>query len=582
MKNSVIEIPRVVEAKDLNGFVSSKVHSLNPEPKAFGDIPGRCLKLEIARPGLLESLQFIDDHTAQQPSAADEIELEVEATGVNFRDVLIALGLIASDNVGRDCAGIITQAGIDSNFNVGDRVVCIAPGAFQTRARPKAVMACPIPLDMPFTTAAALLAPFLTAYYALVEVGRIRPHETVLIHSAAGGTGQACIQLAQLYGAEIYATAGTDEKRELLRETYGIPNDHIFTSRLPAFASGIRTMTKGRGVDVVVNSLAGEAMRNTWEECLAPLGRFIEIGKKDISSFGQFPMSTFAKNVTFASVVLTMHCSETPAITGNLLTRIVDLLLDGKINVQEPLAVFNASQIEEAFHLMQSGRNRGKMAITFGDQDIVPVAWVQDGTSILPKYHFDANASYVIAGGLGGLGQSIARWMASHRARHLILLGSSNPIRKAGKVLVDELRAQGVSVATPPCDVSDSAALKHALNHCRETMPPIKGCIQGAMVLKDAAFANMSRENFDAVLGPFLESAFTTPDGYGFLVLLSSITGITGNYGQANYAAGNTYQDALAQYRVTHGQKAVSADLSNIRSVGYLAERHELATALRI
>ncbi len=179
--------------------------------------------------------------------------------------------------------------------------------------------------------------------------------------------------MAQLYHAEIYATVGSDEKRTLLRETYGIPDDHIFTSRSPAFASGIGAMTKGRGVDVIINSLAGEALRNTWEECLAPLGRFIEIGKKDIMSLGQLPMATFAKNVTFASVDLMLHLREMPAFVGEMLARVVQLWVEGKISVQKPLEVYKASRIE-AFRLMQSGKNKGKMVITFGPQDLVPVS----------------------------------------------------------------------------------------------------------------------------------------------------------------------------------------------------------------
>ncbi|KAI4168739.1 MAG: hypothetical protein LQ343_006175 [Gyalolechia ehrenbergii] len=572
----LIQIPRVVDANHLDRFVYSKVTTANAEPRPFGDTPSRCLKLNVAKP-------------------------EVKATGVNFLDVLIALGQVPSDHIGRDCAGVITQAGSDSSLNVGDRVVCNTIGAYRTRARCKAAVACRIPNDISFTIAAALPTPFLTAYYALVEVARLRPHETVLIHSAAGGTGQACVQIAQLYSAEIYATVGAEEKRELLRETYGIPDDHIFTSRSPAFTSGISAMTKGRGVDVVINSLAGEALRNTWEQCLAPLGRFIEIGKKDIMSLGQLPMSTFAKNVTFASVDLMMHLRETPAFVGSLLNRVVDLLVDGKISVQKPLAIFDASRIEEAFRLMQSGKNKGKMVIEFGSQDLVPVRPLDPKSrnmsstltagahktvpSNLPTYEFDANASYVIVGGLGGLGRSVARWMASLKARHLILLGSSNPIREAGKVLVEELQAQGVSIATPPCDVSDKAALERIINHCRETMPPIKGCIQGAMVLRDSSFANMSYENFHTVLRPKVQGSWNLhsllPKNMDFFILLSSYAGIIGSYGQTNYAAGNTYQDALAQYRVSHGEKAVSIDLANVRSVGYLAERDELAAALR-
>lgn len=375
VESSLIQIPRVVEAKELDDFVHSKVTTAKAEPRPFGETAGRCLKLEMANPGLLESFQFIDDERAQEAIATDEIELEVKATGLNFLDVLIALGRVSSDHIGRDCAGIVTQAGSNSSFAIGDRVVCTTVGAYQTRARVKAVAACRMPDAMSFATAAALPVPFLTAYYALVEVARIRPHESVLIHSAAGGTGQACVQMAQLYRAEIYATVGSDEKRTLLRETYGIPDDHIFTSRSPAFASGIGAMTKGRGVDVIINSLAGEALRSTWEECLAPLGRFIEIGKKDIMSLGQLPMATFAKNVTFASVDLMLHLREMPAFIGDMLARVVQLWVEGKISVQKPLEIFEASRIEEAFRLMQSGRNKGKMVITFGPQDLVPVSF---------------------------------------------------------------------------------------------------------------------------------------------------------------------------------------------------------------
>ena len=385
VESSLIQIPRVVQAKHLNGFVHSKVTTGKAMPRPFGETAGRCLKLEMANPGLLESFQFIDDETAQEEIAFDEIEVEVRATGVNFLDVLIALGRVSSNHIGRDCAGIVTQVGSNSSFEIGDHVVCTTVGAYQTRARVKAAAACRMPDSMPFTTAAALPTPFLTAYYALVEVARIRPQESVLIHSAAGGTGQACVQIAQLYGAEIYATVGSDEKRALLREWYGITDDHIFSSRSTVFVSGIGVMTKGRGVDVVINSLAGEALRSTWEDCLAPLGRFIEIGKKDIMSLGQLPMATFAKNVSFASVDLMLHLREMPTFVGEMLSRVVQLWVEEKISVQKPLEIFDAPRIEEAFRLMQSGRNKGKMVITFGPQDLVPVSSAPD----LPLGHIE-------------------------------------------------------------------------------------------------------------------------------------------------------------------------------------------------
>ena len=374
LKSTLVEVPRVVEATSINHFIHSRITPGKAEPIAWAATPGRYLRLDISKPGLLESLQFVDDLAASQPIAMDNIEVEVKAVGVIFRDLLIALRQLPSDQIGKDCAGVITQAGRGTKFKVGDRVVCIPEAAFQTRARCKSALACIIPDDLSFSAAAAIPSSFVTAWYSLVGIARIKPQESVLIHSAAGGVGQACIQIAQLHGAEVYATVGTGEKRVFLQEAYGIPDKHIFTSRSSAFASGIASMTNGRGVDVIVNSLAGEGLRTTWEECLAPFGRFVEIGKKDIQSFGSLSMSPFSNNVSFASVDLAPCCDQMPELLGRWLENIMKLFGEGKIYVQKPLTVFGASQIQEAFRLMQSGKGIGKSVIKFSDQDIVPVS----------------------------------------------------------------------------------------------------------------------------------------------------------------------------------------------------------------
>ncbi|KAL9037775.1 MAG: hypothetical protein Q9180_003532 [Flavoplaca navasiana] len=580
LNSTLVEVPRVVEAKEVNQFVHSRTTTGKAEPNAWAHTPKRCLRLDIPKPGLLESLQFIDDHAASRPIAMDEIEVEVKAVGLIFRDLLIALGQYPSDQIGKDCAGVVTQAGRATNFTIGDRVVCVADAAFQTRARCKGALACTITDHLSFSAAAAIPCSFITAWCSLVEVARIKPQESVLIHSAAGGTGQACIQIAQLHGAVVYASVGTEEKRKFLQETYGIPKNHIFTSRSSAFASGVSATTNGRGVDVIVNSLAGEALRSTWEDCLAPFGRFVEIGKKDIQSLGYLSMSPFSKNVSFASVDLALYCNQLPGLVGRWLETLMKLLEEGKIHVQKPLAIFDASQIQEAFRLMQGGKTMGKSVITFSDQDMVPTV-----PSSLPKYDFDANATYIIAGGLGGLGRSIARWMVSRKARYLILLGSSNPIREAGKVLVDELEAQGVFVATPSCDISEKDALERTLNKCLKNMPPIRGCVQAAMTLRDQVFVKTPYADFQAVLKPKVQGSWNLhsilPQKMDFFVLLSSLAALFGNHGQSAYAAANTFQDAFARHRVAQGERAVSIELGRIGDVGYAAENEELASTSR-
>jgi KR domain/Phosphopantetheine attachment site len=221
---------------------------------------------------------------------------------------------------------------------------------------------------------------------------------------------------------------------------------------------------------------------------------------------------------------------------------------------------------------------------------------------MLPRYNFNSNATYLIAGGLGGLGRSIARWMAERKAKNLILLSRSGIQHEAARILLDELKAKGVNVAAPPCDVSDLQALSFTLAECSKTMPPIKGCIQASMVLKvrlpnetsekqmltlsqDAGFANMSVEQFNAAVKPKVDGSWNLhtllPKGMDFFVLLASLSGVGGPYGQSNYASGNTYQDGLARYRVSRGEKAVSLDLGVLQSVGYVAERERLADLLQ-
>ncbi|KAL9603451.1 MAG: hypothetical protein Q9219_001138 [cf. Caloplaca sp. 3 TL-2023] len=578
---SLLEVPRLIQASSLNATIHSRTKSQKVEQRAFGEDSARNLKLAVGTPGLLDSLRFIDDATTPQTISSDEIEVEVKAAGVNFRDVLIASGQLKSEVFGSECSGIVTQAGQNSGFQLGDRVVSVAVGSYQRRARCKAAVACKLPETISYAAGAALPTPFITAYYCLLKVARIQARESVLIHSAAGGTGQACIQLAKMHNATIYATAGTEEKRLFLHTTYDIPKENIFTSRDPTFATGIKKRTGGQGVDIVINSLTGEALKTTWEECLAPLGRFVEIGKKDISSFGQLPMAAFANNKSFTYVDLVgLYAAQDPSFMGDILREILVLLEEGKISLQKPLEVFNASQIQDAFRWMQSGKNMGKAVIEFGDEDIVSVI-----PSTQPSYCFDLNATYVIAGGSGGLGRSIARWMASRNARSIILLSRSGSSTQATKDLIDELSALGVRIATPSCDVGDRTALEQTLDTCLQTMPPIKGCIQGAMVLKDALFVNMTHDDFTTPLKPKIQGSWNLhtllPKQMDFFVLLSSIAGVIGNRGQSNYAAGNTYQDALARYRVAQGEKAVSIDLGNVRHVGYIAEHDEVATTLK-
>ena len=371
-QNDMLLINRVIEAVAVDQHVHSRNTVQPPVLKPLGQDLTRPLKLSIAAPGMLDTLEFSDDLGASLPLLDDEVELEIKASGLNFRDVLIALGQVTGDSLGGECAGIVTKAGMNTRVRPGDRVVAFIEGSFATAGRCKGSRVCTIPDEVSFAAAAALPTVFCTALYSMSHWARLRPGETILIHSAAGGFGQAVIQLAKLHGAEIYVTVGSDEKRQFLFDTYNIPKDHMFSSRSDSFAKGIKLMTKDRGVDVVVNSLAGEALRSSWE-CVAPFGRFIEVGKKDIYNYGTLPMYQFAKNVTFACVDLVHLLDEKAELVGTLLEEILDMLRLGKITCPKPLHVYESSRVEEAFRYMQSGKNLGKIVVEFHADDIVPV-----------------------------------------------------------------------------------------------------------------------------------------------------------------------------------------------------------------
>lgn len=375
-KDGVLCINRVVEANALNERIFSAVVPQEPEMRGFGQQPERALALTISSPGLLDTLRFVDD-TADGPLAPEEVEISVRAVGVNFKNIMVALGQLPDKSLGQECAGIVTCVGADvdlSQVQVGDRVCCVTHGAFKTYARSHTSSVHRIPQNMAFSTAAALPVAFCTAYYGLHHLGRLRRGESILIHAAAGGVGQAAVQLAKSIGATIYVTVGSNEKKRLLMDLYRIPSDHFFSSRNLSFAQGIRRVTHGRGVDVVLKSLAGESLRQSFE-CVAPLGRFVEIGKKDMYLRENLPMSPFLQNITFASVDLGLIAEKAKPLMADLMKDVMELATahPARVHSPKPLHVFRSSEVETAFRYLQSGKNDGKTVIEIHQDDMVPV-----------------------------------------------------------------------------------------------------------------------------------------------------------------------------------------------------------------
>ena len=360
-------VGRIIEAGKLNQGIAAEVSEQKREHRAFGDSPP--LELNIGSPGLLDTLEFRQDKDTFRPLDPDEIEIEVKACGVNFRDCFIALGRIAGSSMGSECSGVVRRAGDRCGFRPGDRVCTGILGTYQTLVRCNEVNATRIPDNMTFVEAAAIPTTCATVCYALEHVGQIKKGESVLIHSGAGGTGQAAIQLAQLFDARIYVTVSSAEKKKLVMDLYDIPQDHIFYSRNTSFVQGIKEKTLGRGVDICLNSLSGDALVQSFE-CMAPFGRFLEIGKKDIFARRKLPMFPFAKNISFHAIDLSQTIVEKP----RLLRRIRESATFKKLKPARPLHVYGIGELEDAFRYLQGGKNTGKIVIEMRHDDHVPVS----------------------------------------------------------------------------------------------------------------------------------------------------------------------------------------------------------------
>ncbi|KAL8735751.1 MAG: hypothetical protein Q9166_000614 [cf. Caloplaca sp. 2 TL-2023] len=586
-RSGQVFVPRVVVDRSLQNRIRSQDTEAQVEPRRFRE-PSRSLRLEVATPGLLDSLRFVEDTTATAPLAANELRMQPRAYGVNFRDVMIALGQLEDASLmSSEHSGVVTEVGpnLANHLQVGDRICAWGGQAYAGSVTVSGDSVHRIPDNMTFETAASIPIVYATVYYGLVHIARVQKGESILIHSAAGGVGQAALMLANHLGAKTFVTVGSAEKKDLVMATYGVPEDRIFSSRELSFADGIKRLTDGNGVDVVLNSIAGEAFHATFE-CLSPLGRFVEIGKRDILADTRLDMGSFNKSITFASVDLGLVFEHDPLLAKRMITRVFALLATGAIQPVHPLNVFSLSDIESAFRLIQAGKHTGKVILQADEETIVKA--LPPPTSSIP---FVKDASYIVVGGLGGLGRAICHWMASRDCKNIILLSRSGMKSAHAASVKYELDSKGVKLAVYECDVSDRLQLDSVLSLCTKEMPQIKGVIHSAMVIRvsrrdknlnggakpDNIINKMTFSDYHAALRPKVQGTLnlhaalsSTP--LEFFLLLSSCVGIIGNNGQANYASACTFQDAFARHRTALGMPTRSLDLGMISGAGYVHE----------
>ena len=366
-------IPRLLEDKAANRAVGGKSNTLKPEIQPLWQ-PGNPLRLDMRDPGLLDTFQFVPDGQIEKNIDPHQVEIEVRSTALNFHDILVATGQLPNPNdFGVECSGLVTKLGSAvTGFRMGQRVCGLAAGTFGTHARTSQNLVCVIPEEMSYEVAASIPLVFSTSYYSIFHAARLQPGETILIHSAAAGIGQACIKLASLIGATIYVTVGTSDKASFLERTFGLPQSHILNSRDLSFRLKIMELTAGKGVDVILNSLAGDALRESWR-CIATFGRFIELGKRDSIENAKLGLAPFERSASFIAVGFDLFGAYKDGIAGEALQNVIDLFARKAVSPIEPITVNQMPEIERAFRFMQSGTHIGKIVINITQDCFVPV-----------------------------------------------------------------------------------------------------------------------------------------------------------------------------------------------------------------
>jgi acyl transferase domain-containing protein/aryl carrier-like protein len=550
-----------------------------PTEGARGPTPaGIPYRLAAHRPGTLDGLVL--QRLRRRPPGPGEVEIEVVAAGLNFSDVMKAMGMYPGlpDGpvpLGVECSGRITAVGQGVNeLQDGDEVLAVAGCAFGSHVVTRAELVAIKPPRLSFEEAATLPIAFLTASYALEHLGRLSTGESVLIHSASGGVGLAAIQLARGNGAEVFATAGTPEKREYLRAS-GI--DCVADSRSLDFGDEVLRHTGGRGVDVILNSLPGEAIPRGIAT-LADYGRFLEIGKRDIYQNARLGLQPFHKNLSFFAIDLDRVIRERPALLGSMLRDIVRRVGDGDLTPL-PHRAWPITDGVDAIRFMQHGKHIGKVVLTFRDQPVATVPTEDEPVT------YRADASYLITGGLGGFGLAVARWMAERGAGTLVLMGRRGADTPEARQAVAELEQLGSRVVVHAADVSKEADVGAVLAAIDRDLPPLRGVLHAAMVLEDALLINLDRDRMDRVLAPKLSGTWnlhtqTAGRSLDFFIMFSSLSSVFGHAGQGNYAAANAFLDAMAWYRRASGLPALTVNWGYLGDAGYLARRSELGERL--
>ncbi|WP_372404323.1 SDR family NAD(P)-dependent oxidoreductase [Streptomyces luteireticuli] len=526
------------------------VPRLRELPAATAPAAGRAHRLRLRRHGPGFGLDWVP---VPAPAALGpgEVLVEVRAAGLNYRDVLLATGSLPAGaepsayGPGLECAGVVAAVGEGVSLAVGERVFACVPGALASHVVVPAASAGRVPEHLTFAEAATLPVAFFTVHHSLEHLARLTAGETLLVHGAAGGVGLAALQYARHAGARVVATAGSPAKRTLLEQ---LGADHVLDSRTLGFADRVLELTGGEGVDVVLNSLAGEAIARNLD-VLRPGGRCVELGKRDIHTGGRLALRAFRNNLSFHAVDALQMMDRQRTLSARHVAELARRVHQG---VYRPLLhhLYPADEVMEAFALLRRSHHVGKVVVTL---DPAPRL-----TEPPRRLVCDPDATYLVTGGLTGLGAAVAGFLADRGARHLALVSRRGAATPGADGLLSGLARRGATATAYAADVADPVALTAVLDDMAARGRPLRGVVHSAMAVEDALLTELDDRAVEAVLAPKLRGTMlldrlTRRGDPDFFVVHSSVSATVGHRAQAAYAAGNLAMEGIVRARRAAG-----------------------------
>ncbi len=530
--------------------------------------------------GKIDALRY---EWAERPAPQEgEIELRIQRTGVNYEDLQKIEGRLRpivedtfyGNEIGMECAGTVIRVGANSGFLIGDRVVALVRDGFRSHAVVSEAFAVKIPDHLGWDVAGISMA-YLVAYRGLVDLAHLQEGERVLIHHATGGVGLAAVAIAKWIGAEIFATAGSVEKREYLRQL-GV--NHVYSSRDLDFGEQIREATQHEGIDVVIGAQSGQAVHVSLN-ALRGGGRYVEIGKKDIADDNSLPLRAFSRNLIFAALDIDRLMKSQPGLIQRTLQAVFAKLADGSFSLG-PTRTFAAAEVGDAFREMAANRHIGKMLVDFssGDVDVLE--------KVVSQPIIKADGSYIVTGGTSGFGLVTGRWLADQGAGRIVLVSRSGRKACGLEETIEYIEARGAQLEIRSVDITNAEQVEVLVAEAGGGEFALRGIFHGAMVLDDAVMTDVTPERLRRVLEPKvagalnLAAAIRGAADLDFLVFYSSISSVIGNRGQTNYVAANALLDGLAQKLQAEGVPAMSINWGALGEVGVVARDAHIEMAL--